>query len=357
MRHAFRVMLVLIAVPLYARRRSSKDYCQAANNEAEQRHEPPRPDPRTAGIRSTKIVLLVADGLERLPPAGRVDRTGNRTGPTSTLSPRRVSAVTECSVLPVSPPAAGRTPQAVRLRPTATPIGRGVLEAVGIDLTVCARHWPPRNYCTLDADGKIIDRQRPTIGRPGARKSRRSQDDRIPEVELIVDRQRLSVSSCCSAAAAGPERVNDTDPQAVGVTAGRKGADPASENRPGREPLHCRGDRVLKNERMPTAHSAASRVSPHQFKLKDVYGLTAAAIAVYPLQRGPAGGHGRAECGPQPRRANGHARTGLEGSRLLLRPFQVHGQDRRDGDFAAKVKRIRNWAPPCREFGRRSRTC
>src|SRR5262249_9622902 len=115
---------------------------------------------------TTKIVLLVADGLGGLPlePGGLTElenaRRANLDGP----APDGLCGLS-LPVLPGITPGSG--PGHLGLfgyDPLQYRIGRGVLEALGIDFHVGPKDVAARgNFCTLDANGLIKDRR---AGRP-----------------------------------------------------------------------------------------------------------------------------------------------------------------------------------------------
>src|SRR5690348_8459167 len=118
----------------------------------------------------TKIVLLVADGLGGLPleAGGKTELETARTPNFDTLVREGVCGLST-PVLPGITPGSG--PGHLGLfgyDPLQYRIGRGILEALGINFAVGARDVATRgNFCTLDAAGKITDRRagRPTTER------------------------------------------------------------------------------------------------------------------------------------------------------------------------------------------------
>src|SRR5437763_5166825 len=118
----------------------------------------------------TKIVLLVADGLGGLPleAGGKTELESARTPNLDGLVREGVCGLS-VPVLPGVTPGSG--PGHLGLfgyDPLEHRIGRGILEALGINMEVGPRDVASRgNFCTVDADGRISDRRagRPTTDR------------------------------------------------------------------------------------------------------------------------------------------------------------------------------------------------
>src|SRR6516162_5724553 len=117
-----------------------------------------------------KIVLLVADGLGGLPleSAGKTELESARTPHLDACAREGVCGLS-IPVLPGITPGSG--PGHLGLfgyDPLQYRIGRGILEALGINFEVGARDVAVRgNFCTVDEAGKITDRRagRPTTER------------------------------------------------------------------------------------------------------------------------------------------------------------------------------------------------
>jgi len=241
----------------------------------------------------SKIVLLVADGLGGLPlePGGLTELETARTPHLDALA-RRGTLGQSIPVLPGITPGSG--PGHLGLfgyDPLEYQIGRGVLEALGIDFDLGPQDVAIRgNFCTVDDAGKITDRRAGRISTDQAAPLCEKLDKiRIPGVEVFVrhvKEYRLVV--VFRGEGLGGD-VADTDPQATGVptlppeaknSASQRTAEVAAEFlRQARETLK---DDAPANFLM--LRGIAKRPPIPTFE--EVYGTRAAAIAVYPMYRG-----------------------------------------------------------------------
>jgi 2,3-bisphosphoglycerate-independent phosphoglycerate mutase len=241
----------------------------------------------------TKIVLCVADGLGGLPmePGGRTELESARTSNLDALAREGVCGLS-IPVLPGITPGSG--PGHLGLfgyDPLQYRIGRGILEALGINFAVGPKDVAARgNFCTVDAGGLITDRRagRPTTERCVAM-CRLLHQIKIPGVEVFVEPVREHRFVVVFRGNDLGDAVNDTDPQQTAhAPLPAKGADAKSENTA--KAVHAfvaEAARVLKDQaptNMVTLRGFARY--PKIDTMQDVYGLKPVAIAVYPMYRG-----------------------------------------------------------------------
>ncbi len=241
----------------------------------------------------SKIVLLVADGIGGLPlePGGKTELETAKTPNLDALA-RKGTLGLSTPVFPGITPGSG--PGHLGLfgyDPLKYDIGRGVLEALGIDFELGPNDVAIRgNFCTLDNDGNITDRRAGRIASDiGARLCEKLDKIEVPGVEIFVrpvKEYRLVI--VFRGNGLGGE-VNDTDPQKTGV--------------PPFDPVACddasqttaeickaflqQAAELLKDDRpanLLTMRGIAKRPTIPTYD--EVYGLRAAAIAVYPMYRG-----------------------------------------------------------------------
>src|SRR3972149_698717 len=138
----------------------------------------------------SKIVLLVLDGLGDLPraPGGPTPLEAARTPNLDALAAQGVTGLAD----PVGPgitPGSGPGHLALfGYDPLTYRIGRGVLEALGIDLELIAADVAARgNFCSLDEQGRVTDRRAGLLSTERCIELSRLLDTiRIPGIEVIV---------------------------------------------------------------------------------------------------------------------------------------------------------------------------
>ncbi|MFO0850248.1 MAG: 2,3-bisphosphoglycerate-independent phosphoglycerate mutase [Gemmataceae bacterium] len=241
----------------------------------------------------TKIVLLVADGLGGLPiqKGGRTELETARTPNLDALAADGVCGLS-LPVLPGITPGSG--PGHLGLfgyDPLQYRIGRGILEALGINFPVGARDVAIRgNFCTLGPDGTITDRR---AGRPTTERCvevvNKLRTITVPGVEVFVEpvKEHRFVVVFRGDGLGGA--VNDTDPQQVGVKPlAAAGKDPAAARTAAvANEFIAKATEVLKGEAPTNGLTLRGFATyPAIETFKNLYGLKAAAIAVYPMYKG-----------------------------------------------------------------------
>jgi 2,3-bisphosphoglycerate-independent phosphoglycerate mutase len=240
----------------------------------------------------SKIVLLVADGLGGLPlqPGGKTELETART-PNLDACLREGVCGLSLPVLPGITPGSG--PGHLGLfgyDPLEYRIGRGILEALGINFPVGDRDVAVRgNFVTLE-NGIIKDRRagRPSTDRCKAMVAKMRQI-KIAGVEVFVEPVKEHRFVAVFRGDGLGDKVNDTDPQAVGVAPLKaEGADePSRKTAAIANEFVSQVGKILKDD-APTNGCTLRGFAryPKIATMSEVYGLKAAAIAVYPMYRG-----------------------------------------------------------------------
>jgi len=298
---------------------------------------------------ASKIVMLVADGLGGLPlePGGKTELETAVTPNLDRLAARGTSG-SSIPVLPGITPGSG--PGHLGLfgyDPLEFKIGRGALEATGIGFELGPDDVAARgNFCTLDAAGLIADRR---AGRIASEESfkvvERLQAVKIPGVETFVRPVKEHRFVVVFRGQGLDGRVADTDPQAVGVapldpqpvvSAAARTAEVAKE-------FVRQARAILADE--PKANGMVLRgfaAKPQLPGYAELYGLRAAAIAVYPMYKGLAQLAGMKLVGKAQsldEQIDELARHWEEFDFFFLH-FKYTDSTGEDGNFAEKVRRI-----------------
>ena len=161
---------------------------------------------------TTKIVLLSLDGLAGLPHL----KTGQSEMETATEAACGLLRHVAPGITP------GSGPGHLGLfgyDPLRYPVGRGVLEALGIEFDLRAGDVAARgNFCTVDAAGRITDRRAGRISTEvNIGLTERLRDIRLPGVEVLVEpvKEHRFVLVLRGAGLGG--RLSETDPQTLGT--------------------------------------------------------------------------------------------------------------------------------------------
>lgn len=241
----------------------------------------------------SKIVLVVADGLGGLPldPGGRTELETAATPNLDRLAARGTSG-SSVPVLPGITPGSG--PGHLGLfgyDPLEFKIGRGALEATGIGFELGPHDVAARgNFCTLDEAGNISDRR---AGRIPSEESfavvERLQGVKIAGVETFVKPVKEHRFVVVFRGPGLDGGVADTDPQATGVPPlDPQPVSPAAQRTAEVAKEFVRQARaILADEKKANGMVLRGFASkPALPSYEALYGLRAAAIAVYPMYKG-----------------------------------------------------------------------
>ncbi|MBI2934823.1 MAG: 2,3-bisphosphoglycerate-independent phosphoglycerate mutase [Chloroflexi bacterium] len=297
----------------------------------------------------SKIVLLVLDGLGGLPSpvTGKTELAS-----ASTPNMDRLAAGGNCGLSePVAPGITpGSAPSHLSLfgyDPLKYDVGRGVLEALGIDFDIQEGDVAARgNFCTVDDNGILVDRR---AGRISTEES----------AELCAELARIELSGVRLFVLPVKEHrfalimrgtglraeIADTDPQREGLA-----ALPVTVTDPGAAAsaqlvsqfITLAGQTLKSRETANMVLLRGFSSKPVIPSFDDVFNLRAAAIAAYPMYRGLAklAGMTVVQTGP----TLDDEMSALEANYASFDFFYIHvkGTDSagEDGDFLRKVKVI-----------------
>ena len=302
----------------------------------------------------SKMVLLVADGLGGLahPDTGKSELETAHTPNLDALAQESACGLTT-PVLPGVAPGSGPGHLALfGYDPLKHQIGRGALEALGIEVDLAEGDVAARgNFCTVDADGLLVDRRAGRIptefSAPICERLDRIEIDGARVDVFPVQDYRFVLRLRGTGLS---EAVSETDPQVTGAK--------ALPARPLK--LEAAKTATIINqfvERAAQLMSEEERANmlllrgfaqmPSLPSMGDVYRLNPAAIAAYPMYRGLASVAGMKVI-PTGRNFGDEVDTLRENWDkhdfffIHYKPADAAGED---GDFDAKVKRLEELDP------------
>lgn len=241
----------------------------------------------------SKLILFVMDGLGGLPHP-QTGKTELETAATPNLD--RLAYDGNCGLSqPVAPGISpGSGPGHLALfgyDPLRWEIGRGVLEALGIDFPLGPEDIAARgNFCTVDGEGRIVDRRAGRIPTEvNARLCEKLRQIRLPGVEVFVEPVREHRFVLVLRGPGLSPDLTETDPTREGVP-----PLPVRAARPEAEATAALVNRWLEEARKLLADEHPANMvllrgfakHPHPPTFEEVYKLRAAAVATYPMYRG-----------------------------------------------------------------------
>ncbi|MFC2021601.1 2,3-bisphosphoglycerate-independent phosphoglycerate mutase [Chloroflexota bacterium] len=241
----------------------------------------------------TKIVLLVIDGLGGLPYA-ETGKTELETANTPNLDKLATEGICGLSD-PVSPGITpGSAPGHLALfgyDPVSFNIGRGVLEAIGIDFDLQPGDVAARgNFCTVDRVGLITDRRAGRISTEKCTELCRLLDGKvIRNIKTFVYPVREHRFIAVFRGGSLSSDVSDSDPQQLGVAPKVVTAlSPEADRMASIANEFVTQARTTLAEQLPANMILLRGFSerPHFPTMGGIYKLTPAAIASYPMYRG-----------------------------------------------------------------------
>jgi 2,3-bisphosphoglycerate-independent phosphoglycerate mutase len=241
----------------------------------------------------SKIVLLVIDGLGGLPKpqAGKTELETAHTPNLDALAAKSICGLSE----PISPGITpGSAPGHLALfgyNPITFGIGRGALEALGIDFDLEPGDIAARgNFCTLDKDGIVTDRRAGRISTEQNTKLCQLLDeleiDRVKIIVRPVKEHRLIAVFRGDGLNTG---VSDSDPQQVGVAA----KDITALTEQASRMADIANKFIVQAKAILAGHHPANMILLRGFSqrpqfptMTETYKLKPAAIVSYPMYRG-----------------------------------------------------------------------
>jgi 2,3-bisphosphoglycerate-independent phosphoglycerate mutase len=242
---------------------------------------------------ATKIVLLVIDGLGGLPSpqTGKTELETAKTPNLDELAAKSICGLSE----PVSPGITpGSAPGHLALfgyDPVQFIIGRGVLEALGIDFDLKPGDIAARgNFCTLDKNGLVADRRAGRISTEQSTKLCQLIDDmELDGIKIIVRQVREHRLVVVFRGDGLSDNISDSDPQQVGLAVKAI----IALNRQANRIASVANQFISQAREILAEHYPANMILLRGFSqrplfptMNEIYKLKPAAIASYPMYRG-----------------------------------------------------------------------
>lgn len=297
-----------------------------------------------------RIVLLVLDGL------GDCDNDGKGTALQQARTPN-LDALAQKSALGLHVPVAvavtpGSGPGHLGLfgyDPLIYQVGRGVLSALGVEFPLTPRDVAARlNFCTVDREGRVIDRRAGRIGDDVNRACLAKIRDKLRPpagVEVFFETEAEHRAVLVLRGDGLDDNIGDTDPQRTGVEPLRPDRPPHDTSRTARlvADLIRQVRDLLAGE--PKANMLLARgfaKAPNWPKFADRWKLNPAAVAGYPMYRGVARLVGMPVVSQPTTAADvcAEAARAMKDHTFVFAHFKYTDKTGEDGDLKAKIARI-----------------
>ncbi len=298
---------------------------------------------------TSKIVLLVVDGIGGLPrpETGRTELETARTPNLDALAARGVCGLADPVGLGITPGSAPGHTALFGYDPLASDIGRGVLEAVGIDFDLRPQDVATRgNFCTVDSAGLVTDRRAGRISTEKCTELCQLLDGlTFEDVTVIVRPVREHRFVAVFRGKGLAPQVTESDPQQTGLApVSITALSPAA----GKVAAVASRFVVRAGEVLAGYHPANMVLlrgfseKPHFETMTEIYKLKPAAIALYPMYRGLARLVGMDVLDTGPTIEDGFSTLKLSYDAYDFFFLHVKATDSagEDGDFDRKVKVI-----------------
>ena len=241
----------------------------------------------------SRIVVTVVDGLGGLPlpDTGKTELETAKTPNLDSLAARSICGLTD-PVRPGITPGSG--PAHLSLfgyDPLEYLVGRGALSAVGVGFHLQPGDVAARvNFATVDEQGRVTDRRAGRIStETNCQLVEMLRQIRLPGVEIFVETESGHRAVVVFRGAGLSDQLTDSDPQVTGVP-----PKPVTALAPEAEPTAklanqflAQAAQVLKDRHPANTILMRGFAKPPRLpSLPELYKLTPAAIAVYPMYRG-----------------------------------------------------------------------
>ena len=295
---------------------------------------------------TTKIILCSLDGLGGLPRpgSGKSELETARMPNLHALASRSVCGLLRHVGPGITP---GSGPGHLGLfgyDPLQHPVGRGVLEALGIDFHLKPGDVAARgNFCTVDGEGRITDRRAGRISTDLCVKlCERLRKITVDGAEIVIEpvKEHRFVLVLRGDGLSGA--VSETDPQALGVPPlPARALEPAAERTAAAVNQFVERARPLLRDATP-ANMVLLRGFDRQPDIPlfpDTFRLRAAAVAAYPMYRGLARlvGMDVLDTGPTFADEIATLKRHWDGYDFFFLHYKDTDKAGEDGDFDAKV--------------------